>query len=213
MASSKRLVIEILTSVGAILRDDHFVFTTGRHSDTYINKDALYPHTQETSEVCRLFAEHCVAMDIQTVVAPALGGIVLSQWTAHFLSQMKSQEIVSVYAEKTLNSQFAFTRGYHKLVAGKRVLVLEDTTTTGGSVKKVIDVVRATGGEIVSVGVMVNRDQARVTSATLDAPFFALGNLQATSYLEDEVPEWLQKRPINTEVGHGKKYLEQREKS
>ena len=74
--------IEILTKVGAVLSKGHFVGTSGLHFNTYVNKDFLYPHTAETSRVCRLMAEKYKDANIEVVVGPALGGIILSQWTA-----------------------------------------------------------------------------------------------------------------------------------
>jgi orotate phosphoribosyltransferase len=201
-------VVDILKSIGAVLTDDHFVYTSGKHGSVYINKDALYPHTQKTSEIGKLFAEHCKDMDIDTVAAPALGGIILSQWTAYYLSEMKGKEIAGVYAEKMPDKSFAFTRGYDQYIKGKRVLVIEDLANTGGSVKKIADVVRATGGNVVAVGVMVNRNPDQVNSEMMGAPFFALDILKAEAFDEADMPEELKNRPINTKVGHGKKYLE-----
>lgn len=200
-------VIQILKSIGAVMTDDHFVYTSGKHGEVYINKDALYPHTQMTSEVGKLFAEKAKDMDIDTVVAPALGGIILSQWIAYHLSEMKGKEIFGVYAEKMPDKTFAFTRGYDQYVKGKKVLVIEDLTNTGGSVKKIVDVVRAAGGNVVAVGVMVNRDPMHVNSEMMGAPFFSLGVLEAKAYDEADLPENIASRPINTKVGHGAKYL------
>ncbi len=94
-------VIEILKSVQAILADDHFVYTSGLHGDIYINKDALYPHTTAASEVGKLFAEKAKNMEVDVVAAPALGGIILSQWTAFHLSKILQKEVLGVYTEKT----------------------------------------------------------------------------------------------------------------
>ncbi|MBI1862625.1 phosphoribosyltransferase, partial [Candidatus Microgenomates bacterium] len=150
-------IIEILKSADAIITDSHFVLTTGRHSPTYINKDALYVHPEKSSAVGKLFAEAHQGLQIDVVAAPALGGIILSQWTAHHLSQIKGSEVLGVYTEKTVDKNQVFTRGYDKVVNGKNVLIVEDLTTTGGSVKKVVDSVRAAGGTVVAVSVMVNR--------------------------------------------------------
>ncbi len=144
-------VIEILEKVGAILKNDHFIGTSGLHLDTYLNKDALYPHTEETSEVCKMFAEKYKDKNIDTVVAPALGGIILSQWTAYHLTKMCDREVVGVYTEKTPEGGQIFTRGYDSYIKGKNVLVLEDNVLTGGSVKKVVDVVKLESPEIVIV--------------------------------------------------------------
>lgn len=201
-------VIDILKKVNAIITNDHFVLTTGRHSDGYINKDTLYTHPVESSEVGRLFAEKCKDLDIEVVAAPALGGIVLSQWTAYHLTQLKGTEIVSVYTEKTPDKQQIFTRRYDEVVKGKKVLVIEDLTTTGGSVKKVVDAVRSVGGTVALVCVMVNRDPSHVNSESVGAPFKALGEFEIQSYEEAECPMCQKNIPVNTKVGHGKKYLE-----
>src|ERR1700694_4387544 len=94
-------VLDILKSVGAIITDSHIVYTSGRHGDAYINKDALYPHTKEVSRIGELFAEKYKDKDVDVVAAPALGGIILETWTAYHLSQMKGKEVLGVYTEKT----------------------------------------------------------------------------------------------------------------
>ncbi len=201
-------VLDILKSVGAIITDSHIVYTSGRHGDAYINKDALYPHTKETARIGELFAEKYKDRDIDVVAAPALGGIILETWTAYHLSQLKGKEILGVYTEKTPEKNQIFTRGYDTLVKGKNVLVVEDLTTTGGSVKKVVDSVRAAGGNVVEVCVMVNRDAENVTSEVVGAPFSSLATVSMKSYEEAECELCKNNVPINTTVGHGKKYLE-----
>jgi orotate phosphoribosyltransferase len=200
-------IIHILKSVGAIITDSHIVYTSGKHGDIYINKDALYPHTEETSQVGKMFAEKHKDLDIDVVVGPALGGIILSTWTAYHLSQIKGKEILGIYTEKDSVSNQIFTRGYDKLVAGKNVLIVEDITNTGGSIKKVINSVKEIGGNVVASCVMVNRDPVNVTSESVGAPFTALGILEATAYEESECLLCKNNVPINTDVGHGKKYL------
>lgn len=201
-------IIEILKKVNAVMTDDHFVYTSGKHGEVYVNKDAVYPHPEEVSQVGQLFAEKYKDADIDVVAAPALGGIILSTWTASHLTKMKGKEILGVYAEKMPDKSMAFTRGYDALIRDKNVLVIEDLTTTGGSVKKVVDLVRETGGNVVAVCVMVNRNPEGVNEETIGAPFDSLGVLKAEAWDEKDLPEHIKSRPINTNVGHGKKYLE-----
>lgn len=201
-------VLTILKKVGAVLTDDHFVYTSGKHGSVYINKDAVYPHTKEAGKIGKLFAEKYKNKHIAVVAAPALGGIILSQWTAYHLSKLMKKDVLGVYTEKTADKDQIFTRGYDKLVKGKRVLVIEDLTTTGGSVAKVVKSVKEAGGHVVGVGVMVNRDPLHVTAGEIGAPFFALGVLPAESYAAATCPLCKKGIPINTRVGHGKKYME-----
>lgn len=201
-------VVDILKKVGAVITDSHFVYTSGKHGSVYVNKDAVYPHTAETSRIGELFAEKFKDTDIDVVAAPALGGIILSQWVAFHLSKLKGKEILGVYTEKTADKQMIFTRGYDKLVKGKKVLVIEDLTTTGESVRKVVDTVKATGGNVVAVCVMVNRDPEKVTSEVVGGPFSALGVIKASAFDEIVCPFCKENVPININVGHGRKYLE-----
>jgi orotate phosphoribosyltransferase len=201
-------IISIMKKVKAVLTDDHFVYTSGKHGSVYVNKDAVYPYTEETSKIGRMFAEKFKNKKIDVVAAPALGGIILSQWTAYHLSKLKKKTVLGVYTEKTETKDMIFTRGYDKHIKGKNVLVIEDLTTTGGSVKKVVDTVRAAGGHVVAVCVMVNRDPEHVNSEVVGAPFFALGVLKAQAFEEKDCPFCKKGIPVNTTVGHGRKYLE-----
>ena len=92
-----------------------------------------------------------------------------------------------------------FTRGYDKLVKGKNILVIEDLTTTGGSVRKVVDAVKAVGGNVVGVCVMVNRDPVNVTAEVVGAPFSALGVLKASAVEAADCELCKKNIPINTE--------------
>lgn len=206
-------ILQILRRVDAIITDSHLVYTLGKHGSVYVNKDALYPHTAESSRVGKMFAEKVKDLDIDVVVAPALGGIILSQWTAYHLSELKKKEIFGVYSEKTENNNQIIKRGYDKLIAGKNILVLEDVTNTGGSVKKLVGEVKARGGNIVQVYVMVNRSPKAVNAEFIGAPFAALGVLPAEAWEEKDCPLCARNIPINTNFGHGKKYLEEKKKT
>lgn len=212
-------IISILKKVGAILTDDHFVYTSGKHGSVYINKDFLYPHTKETSQVGKMFAEKFKNKNIDVVAAPAVGGTVLSIWTAYHLSKLKNKEVLSVYTEKdkgttagASESEQIFRRGYDKFIKGKKVLVLEDLTTTGISVKKTVDAVKKAGGKVIAVCVMVNRDPKNVNEKTVGVPFYSLGIFPAEAFDEKVCPLCKKRIPVNTKIGHGKKYLEEKRK-
>lgn len=205
-------VLDILRKVGAIITDDHFVYTSNLHGSIYINKDALYPHTEETSRVGMMFAKKAEPLDIDVVVGPALGGIILSTWTAYHLSSLKNKEVLGVYTEKDENKNQIFTRNYDKLIKDKNILVIEDLVTTGGSVKKVVETVRNAGGRVVAVCTMINRNQKNVTSDVIGAPFMSLGVLPAEAWDESKCPLCKEGKPINANVGHGKKYIEAKQK-
>lgn len=209
----KNQVLTILEQVGALIQNDHFVYTSGKHGSVYIRKDKLYPHTSRTAKVCKLFAEKAKKMDIDVVVGPSLCGIVLSQWTAFHLSKLTKKEVLSVFTEKVYDGNTkiekpqVFKRGYDALIKGKRVLVVEDLTTTGASVKKVVDQVRLAGGTVAAVMVMVNRNPKEVNDKMMHAPFYALAIFKADAYDPNDCPLCKKNTPINTQVGHGKEYM------
>ena len=200
-------ILEILKEVKAVITDDHFVYTSGKHGSVYINKDAIYPHTKLSSTVGEMFAQRVKDIDVDAVVAPALGGIILSQWTAHHLSKLQNKEILGIYTEKDQDSNQVLKRGYDKLIDGKNVLVVEDLTNTGGSVLKVTNTARDAGANVITVGVMINRSPDTVNDAMFDTKFFALGELPAEAWDESECKLCKAGIPINTSVGHGKKFL------
>ncbi len=205
-------IIDILKKVGAFMTEGHFVGTSGIHINTYINKDALYTHPKETSRVCELMAEKVKGINIDVVVGPAMGGIILSQWTAYHLSNIKKKEILAVYTEKNKEGAQTFTRGYDKIVSGKNILIVEDAPTTGGSAKKVVEIVGVAGGKVVAVSVMVNKNKKEVTSEFFGVPLFPLAEVEMQSYEAEDCLMCKNGVPINTTVGHGKKFLESKKR-
>ena len=202
--------IEIFKKVGAILSDGHFVGTSGLHFDTYVNKDFLYPHTKEIFQVCRQIAEKYKDADIEVVVGPALGGIILSQWAANQLSEIYGKEVLAIYTEKSRDGEQIFTRGYGEYVKNdKRVLIVEDIITTGGSILKTIQAVKNAGGNIVGACAMINKNKD-LDKNIFGIPFESLADLFVTTYKADLCPLCKNNIPINTNVGHGKKFLEEK---
>ena len=138
-------ILAALAELGALITDDHLVYTSGRHGSTYVNKDALYPHTAATSSVGAVLAEQFADEQIDVVAGPTVGGVIMAQWTAHHLTQRTGRDVLAVYAEEEIDEQGkrrVFRRGYDDLVRGRRVLVVEDILTTGGSARMVVDAVR-----------------------------------------------------------------------
>lgn len=201
-------IVKILKEIKAIVANDHFVYTSGKHGSVYVRKDMLYPNTKKTSQVCKLIAKKFKNRDIDIVVGPSIGGIILSQWTAYHLSKLKNKDVFGVFTEKDEQNNQIFKRGYDNLVKNKKILIVEDLTTTGGSVAKVVKSVKKAGGIVAAVCVMINRDPEKVTSKSIGAPLTYLGIFKAESFDTNKCPLCEKKIPINTVVGHGKKYLQ-----
>lgn len=205
-------VLELLKKTKAIYTDSHFVYVSGKHAKLYVNKDSIYPHTAYVSRIAEIIAKKYKDKPVDVVAGPSIGGIILSQWVAHHLSRLKKREVLSVYTEKTPDKNQIFTRGYDKFVKGKNVLVVEDIVTTGGSVKKVIKSVEKAGGKVIAACSMVNKDPEHINPAYIGVPYDYLTIVDTEVFDEKDCPLCKQNIPIDTRVGHGKKYLEEKAK-
>ena len=188
--------LRILRQVGVVITGSHFVYTSGKHGSAYVNKDGVYPYLEQTGDLCYGIAEEFRDDAVETVIGPAMGGIILSQWTAFHLARMTGgkRQVFAVYAEKSPDGEsFVIKRGYDKFITGKRVLVVEDVLTTGGSAKKVIEAVRAIGGNIVGLGTLCN--------------LTALVDIMLETWNEADCPLCQQGVPINVDVGKGREFL------
>ena len=204
--------LEILQKTKAVIENDHFVGTSGQHMGVYVNKDYLLPHTAETAHITQIMAESNKDLDVDVVAAPVVGGAILGNWVAYHLSKLQGKEILSAYADKTDEGPLVFKRGYDALVKDKKILIIDDTIATGLSVHKMIDVVNRFGGEIQRLAVFVNRVPKEVTSETLGVPLLALCEIPAETYDADKCPLCKSGIPVNTKIGHGKKFLEEQKK-
>lgn len=224
MNSRTGLLMKLLKETGAIITDSHFVYASGKHGSAYVNKDAIYPNTHATTILCRTIAGEFLNDGVEAVIGPEKGGIILSQLTAHQLFRLTGRSILSVYSEKdgaelTSSSygplppkhedRFVIRRGYDKLIWGKRVLIVEDVLTTGGTVRKVAEATRAVGGEVVGVGAICNRGGIRPSDINVPKLTASL-NLNLEAWNESECPLCKAGVPINTEVGKGREFLARR---
>ena len=166
----------LLRQVGAIL-DGHFLLTSGRHSPMYVEKFRLLEQPPHTERLCRLMADHFRPQGVQLVAAPTTGGIILGYEVARQLG------VRGIFAEKVEGGR-RFGRGF-RVVPGERTLVVDDILTTGGSIRDVLDAVRAEGGEPIGVAVLVDRTAGRVD---FGVPFFACLTLELPSYDPAECP-------------------------
>ena len=203
--SREEKVKKILEKTNAVL-NGHFVYVSAKHGEKYINKDAIYPHTKEIQELCSMWSKDFANSGVEVVVGPAMGGVILSHATASELTKILKRDIPGVYAEKTGDGGFDFTRGYGEFVKGKKVLVVEDVLTTGGSVRKVIDLTKRAGGKIVGLGVIANRGGIKAKDIGVKK-IDALININFIAMDPKDCTLCKNGVPINTNVGKGKLFL------
>ncbi len=208
MITEKEVVV-LMERVRAMITGGHYVYASGKHGSSYVNKKDLYPYHEETSLLCRAIAEHFVDYEINAVVGPAMGGIILSQWTAHHLNQLTNRLVFAVYGEKSENptvKRFTFDYGYKKLIKGKKVLIVDDVVTTGESIKFLAEAVREAKAVPIAAGAIWNRGGVEAKEAGVDY-LFSLANIKLESWPPKECPLCAAKIQINTDFGHGRMFL------
>ena len=168
-------VIDMFRASGALL-EGHFVYASGRHGSQFIQAARVMQYPEDLERLCKSLAEPFRSSRVDLVVGPAAGGIVLAYETARQLGCR------GAFVEKDGAGGMALKRGF-ALEPGTRVLLVEDIVTTGGSVRKAMEHLRARGAEVVGVGVLIDRSSGE---AHFDCPFHALATLDMQSYAPDD---------------------------
>jgi orotate phosphoribosyltransferase len=194
-------VLQELNRVGAVLLDKHFVYKSGKHGSGYINMDPLLPDVTLVSSLCAELVRPFEG-EFQTVASPATGGVVLAFASA---MQTPGRRPAAVWADKD-GDYFIFERaGFIDHLAGKRVLVVEDLLTTGGSVFKVCREAKRLGAEVIGVSAICNR--GRVTAQQLGVPRLeCLVTVDFEAVDPDQCKLCKAGVPIALDIGHGAEY-------
>lgn len=169
-------ILQLFSDTG-VLKTGHFLLTSGRHSEKYLQCAQLLQYPDATQKACQELAKNFADVNIQTVISPAVGGILVSYEMARALNTR------AIFAERE-DGEMTLRRGF-TLQPGERVLVVEDVVTTGGSVKEVINLVKALGAEVVGVGVLVDRSGNKVD---FEVPTYCLLDLEVESYSPEACP-------------------------
>ncbi|MDP2302630.1 MAG: orotate phosphoribosyltransferase [Ignavibacteria bacterium] len=153
MTLTNEEVLKIFSETEALL-NGHFLLTSGRHSNVYFQCAKVLQHPKYTKLICSNLVEHFKDMSIETVIAPAMGGLIVGYEIAR---QLNARFIFTEREDKIMQLRRGFS-----LQKNERVLICEDVVTTGGSVFEVIDIVKKFEAEIVGVAYIVDRSNGKV---------------------------------------------------
>lgn len=177
-------ILSIFRSSEALL-EGHFVLTSGRHSRTYFQCAKVLQHPEYLTAFSIMIADEFESINPDVVISPAIGGVVLGTEVG---TQLGSR---TIFAERKAG-KMVIRRGF-EIKPGEKVLVVEDVITTGGSVREVIDLVKEVKGEIVGVGVLVDRSNG---SVDLHSNQYSIIKLNAESFDNSRLPLDLARIPI-----------------
>lgn len=169
--------LQVFDEAGVLLKG-HFLLTSGRHSDRYLQCAQIFRDTKYSEELCAALADNWRGEGIEVVIGPAMGAVQM----AYEISRTLHCE--NFFTERGENGKMALRRGF-RVQPGQKVLVVEDVVTTGGSVREVMDIVRSEGGVVAGVGAIVDRTAGRVS---FGVPFRAVVSLDLRSWAPEDCP-------------------------
>jgi orotate phosphoribosyltransferase len=177
-------LLALFRKTGALL-DGHFVLRSGLHSRQYFQCAILLQHTEIAAKVCGWLADKLREFDCDSVISPALGGIIVGQEVARSLGKRH------IFVEKE-DGKLALRRGF-QIAPKEKFIVVEDVVTRGGRVQETIDIVRAHGAVVCAVGVILDRSgQAK---PDFGCPFVSLMEMNVETFPADKLPPDLAKIP------------------
>ena len=173
---TERQTLELYEKTGALMRG-HFRLTSGLHSDIYLQSALVLQYPEHAARLGDALAAAFGDAGAQTVLAPAIGGILVAHEVARALG------VRALFTERE-NGVMRLRRGF-ALTPGERCLVVEDVITTGGSTREVVECVRASGGAVVGVGSLIDRSGG---AAAFDVKQAALATVSATTWPPEACP-------------------------
>lgn len=169
--------MQIFAEAGVLL-EGHFRLTSGRHSNRYLQCAKIFRNPKYSEELCAALADKYRGKGVEIVIGPAMGAVQM----AYEVSRSLGCE--NFFTERGEDGKMALRRGF-TVNPGQKVLVVEDVVTTGGSVREVLDLVRAAGGEAVGVGSIVDRTGGKID---FGVPFQAVVSLEVESWEPQDCP-------------------------
>lgn len=181
--STDHEVLSIFRETGALF-EGHFVLRSGLHSGHYFQCARVCERLDRVSRLAAMLLEKVGPLEATTVVAPAMGGLVIGQEVA------RQADKRFVFAEKV---EGALSLKRFTLQPGEKVLIVEDVITKGGRVQETIDIVTAAGGEVEKVAVLVDRSEGK---ATFPVPHVSLLQFSFPTYVAEAIPPELAAIPV-----------------
>jgi orotate phosphoribosyltransferase len=178
------LLLQRFRNVGALL-EGHFRLTSGLHSPGYLQCALVLQYPPEAEACGGAIAALTRELGAQTVLSPAIGGIVIGHEVARALG------VRALFAERQ-DGALTLRRGF-SMAAGEKVLVVEDVVTTGGSTRETIEVARAAGAQVVGAASIIDRSGGQ---QALDVPYHALATVLLPTYGPASCPMCAAGQPV-----------------
>ncbi|MEO5804774.1 MAG: orotate phosphoribosyltransferase [Verrucomicrobiota bacterium] len=180
---TKDEALQIFRETGALL-EGHFVLRSGLHSRQFFQCALALQQMPIVEKLGEALANQVRSVGVTTVISPAMGGLVIGQEVTRQLGAR------FIFAEKE-EGKLVLRRGF-KLSPDEKILVVEDVVTKGGRVQETIEIVRAHGGNLCGVAMIVDRSGGVLN---FDVPTFSLIALNVETFAADQLPPDLAATP------------------
>ena len=162
----------------------HFILSSGMRSDTYFQCAKVLQYPKYLMMFSEILCNHFKSFGIEKVVSPAMGGIVLGTEVGRQL------DVNTIFCER-FKGKMELRRGF-SIKEGEKILIIEDVLSTGGALKEVINVINNHGGNVVGIGVVVDRSSSNID---LHQEFFSITKQVANIFDPDNLPDSLKNIP------------------
>jgi len=186
-------LLDLFRQTGALLRG-HFILRSGLHSREFFQCSLLLQYAKTAEYVCGLLAERLLPFGSQTVVSPALGGILVGHEIARHLNGRH------IFVEKGLDGELALRRGF-TVFPGEKIVIVEDVVTRGGRVQQTSSIVQSLGGIIMAVASIIDRSGG--ATPDFGCPFIRLIRLEVDTFEAHNLPPDLKALPAIRPGGDG----------
>lgn len=147
-------VLQVFRDTRALL-EGHFLLRSGLHSRQYFQCASVLQYPRIAEQLCGELAAKLKNAGAQTVISPAMGGLLIGHEVARALN------VRHIFVEKNAVEKLELRRSF-QVAPGEKVLVVEDVVTKGGRVQETIEIVRGLGGEVAGIGALVDRSAGKV---------------------------------------------------
>ncbi len=200
---------DILDFCHAVRTDGHFVYTSGTHGSAYIDKTSITPNVKRFHRLCELIALNLIDSLPDVVIGAAAVGAYMTHPVAQIIGEITHKYPIAIWADKTSDGKdHEIGRGFDKyLKHGMRVAIVEDIVNSGKTIRRLCQLVEQCDAHVISVHAICNRGLIRQGDLIKNITFNSLLTVNMESFEAADCPLCRHNIPINTDLGHGKKFI------
>ena len=174
-------ILNIFKETGALMTG-HFILRSGLHSGHYFQCARACEYMNRVEQLAKLLLDKLTSLNFETVVSPAMGGLVIGQEVARRAGKR------FIFVEKVADI-LTLRRGF-VMNLGEKILVVEDVFTRGCRIRETLEIIKTQGADPIGIAVLVDRSEGKTK---FEVPVIPLLKLSFPTYEADKLPDGLKK--------------------